>query len=457
MINITITCMLATDAQPQGWRATLIYDNQMDLIQYDCWNEKETEMTSNAKEIKVIYYGLLNFEQVFKKMQDQAVMIRSEFTAAVYDIGKWKAKESLIERIKQVFYLVEKFQLQITTVHIPRKLNSTTDSLSRICRLGDYTLNDGMIQMICRTQNYMLKDKHIRNIIWQTNQQICINGSQRPGDTLPQCVQLQMEQSQTIHPPTNTGIKQRVSENEIKQCRVNNNCTDLALTIVIHQTNEFIHQIPFPWISRQDSGDGIENERQGSKAFSTQCGRLPSRPIADLGEDLIMRYMKMREFTDEGVHLLFKGQRELSIFNNLKIIQHGISKRNNTTQKIQNIWKSNPNDIAEIRLKFPNVNKTDNQTSPRLAPKQANAIEAYEIYETDNEKLSPKLVTFDWIDRLKKFFPKGASAYSIRHSATTELAKLDTQFNLSLSWPELLVNYLAISFALIEDAKIQYC
>ncbi|KAA6336442.1 MAG: hypothetical protein EZS28_052878, partial [Streblomastix strix] len=117
-----------------------------------------------------------------------------------------------------------------------------------------------------------------------------------------------------------------------------------------------------------------------------------------------------------------------------------------------------PNEIAEIRLKFSNVDKTKNQASLRLAPKQANAIETYEVYETDNEELSPKLAIYEWIDRLKKQFPKdtdfllqhkgfnkptttkdislqltkllrelkiiGASAYSIRHSATTELAKL---------------------------------
>ncbi|KAA6382989.1 MAG: hypothetical protein EZS28_021484 [Streblomastix strix] len=116
-----------------------------------------------------------------------------------------------------------------------------------------------------------------------------------------------------------------------------------------------------------------------------------------------------------------------------------------------------PNDIAEIRLKFSNINKTKNQTSLRLAPNQANAIETYEVYETDNEKLSPKLAIYEWIVRLKKQFPKGtdfllwhkgfnkpattkdisiqfikllkelkiigASAYSIRHSATIELAK----------------------------------
>ncbi|KAA6355549.1 MAG: hypothetical protein EZS28_048925 [Streblomastix strix] len=65
-------------------------------------------MISDAKEIKVIFYGLLCFEQVFKKMLDQAVLIRSDNTTAVYDIEKWKAKESLIERIKQVFLPSEK-------------------------------------------------------------------------------------------------------------------------------------------------------------------------------------------------------------------------------------------------------------------------------------------------------------------------------------------------------------
>ncbi|KAA6309456.1 MAG: hypothetical protein EZS28_056506, partial [Streblomastix strix] len=102
-----------------------------------------------------IYYRLLRFEQVFKKMQDQAVLVRSDNTTAVYDIGIWKAKESLTERIKQVFYLENRLKLQITTIHITGKFNSTTDSLSRLCRSGDQTLKDGMIQMICKTWNYV--------------------------------------------------------------------------------------------------------------------------------------------------------------------------------------------------------------------------------------------------------------------------------------------------------------
>ncbi|KAA6385250.1 MAG: hypothetical protein EZS28_019220, partial [Streblomastix strix] len=65
----------------------------------------------------------------------------------------------------------------------------------------------------------------------------------------------------------------------------------------------------------QDSGDGIENEGQGSKTSIRQCGRLPSGPVADVGRDLLMRCMKMRGFSEDEVNLLFKGQR----FNTVKI------------------------------------------------------------------------------------------------------------------------------------------
>ncbi|KAA6364903.1 MAG: hypothetical protein EZS28_039570, partial [Streblomastix strix] len=158
------------------------------------------------------------------------------------------------------------------------------------------------------------RDRYIRNTIQQTNQQLCNSRSQRSGDTLPQRIQLQMEQSQTIYPSTNTSVKQSTIENEIGQSTGNSNSTDLAGTIVVHQTKEFIHQIPFPCISRQDSGDGIENERQGSKASTRQCGCLPSGPVADVGKDLLIRCMKMRGFSEDGVNLLFKGQR----FNTVK-------------------------------------------------------------------------------------------------------------------------------------------
>ncbi|KAA6357907.1 MAG: hypothetical protein EZS28_046567 [Streblomastix strix] len=114
-----------------------------------------------------------------------------------------------------------------------------------------------------------------------------------------------MEQCQIIHPPTNTSIKQSFTEDEVILSTGDINRTDLAGTIMVHQTKEFIHQIPFPWISIQDSGDATENERQGSKISTRQCGRLPSGPVAGVGRDLLMRCIKRRGFSEVGVNLLF--------------------------------------------------------------------------------------------------------------------------------------------------------
>ncbi|KAA6368260.1 MAG: putative Transposon Ty3-I Gag-Pol polyprotein, partial [Streblomastix strix] len=489
------TCMLTTDASPQGWGATVIYENQIKLIQHDCWIEKEAKMTSYAKEIKAIYDGLLCFEQVFKKMQNQAVLIRSNNTTAVYDIGKWKAKESLIERIKQVFYLVKILKLQITTIHIPEKLNPTIDSLSRLCKSGDYALRDGIIQMICKTGNYMPQidifatqcNKLINNYVTLDLNDL--------GTHFHNAFNYKWSKVKLyIHYPI--PVLNRILL-KMKQ--------DKAQGTIIAPI----------WpgqLCRQDSGNGTENERQGSKTSTRQCGRLPSGHAADVGRDMITRCMNMRGYFEERVNLRFKGQRFNTVkrdFYSLALLQDWLDieritieemlkkdaevilteviafhtrqnksvasakshkacltimlslkyKENLTSsatsklinkalanatipyRRYQNIWniqilfnhwrqsKQNkylnnyyllvkiasllmsvcffrPNEIAEIRLKFSNVNKVENQASLRLAPKQPNAIEIYEVYETDNESLSPKLAIYEWIDRLKKQFPK---------------------------------------------------
>ncbi|KAA6371477.1 MAG: hypothetical protein EZS28_032994 [Streblomastix strix] len=82
------------------------------------------------------------------------------------------------------------------------------NSPSRLCRSGDYALNDGTICMICKGWNYM-----------------------------PQI--------------------------------------DIFVTL-------------------QNSGDRIENEGQGSKTSTRHYRRLASGPVADVGRDLLMRYMIMR-------------------------------------------------------------------------------------------------------------------------------------------------------------------
>ncbi|KAA6322064.1 MAG: hypothetical protein EZS28_054475, partial [Streblomastix strix] len=102
-------------------------------------------MIRNAKEIKAIYYGLFRFEQVFKKMQDQTVLICLDNTTAVYDISKWKAKESLIERIKQTIELNDRISLETMQI---RRLH--TEGRNDLSDLQDTELHG--------------TGKHIRNI-----------------------------------------------------------------------------------------------------------------------------------------------------------------------------------------------------------------------------------------------------------------------------------------------------
>ncbi|KAA6378698.1 MAG: hypothetical protein EZS28_025773, partial [Streblomastix strix] len=147
---------------------------------------------------------------------------------------------------------------------------------------------------------------------------------QRSGGTLPLRVQLQMEQSQIIYPPTNTSTKQSITENEVGQSSGNSNSTDLAGTIVVHQTMKFILRVLFPWIIRKDSRDWTENERQGSKASTRQCGLHPSGSVGYVVRDLLMICMKMRGFSEEGGNLLFKGQRFKKVkrnFQSLALLQ----------------------------------------------------------------------------------------------------------------------------------------
>ncbi|KAA6371589.1 MAG: hypothetical protein EZS28_032885 [Streblomastix strix] len=53
-------------------------------------------------------------------------------------------------------------------------------------------------------------------------------------------------------------------------------------------------QIVHTYTNTENVGDGTENERHGSKPSTRLCGHLPSGPVADVGRDLLMKYIKLR-------------------------------------------------------------------------------------------------------------------------------------------------------------------
>ncbi|KAA6381363.1 MAG: hypothetical protein EZS28_023111 [Streblomastix strix] len=140
-------------------------------------------------------------------------------------------------------------------------------------------------------------DGHFCSTVQHTNQQLCNSGSQRSGAHFHNAFNRKWSKVKLyIHPPIPVlnSVLQKMKQDKAQ--------------------GKVIAPIWPGQSCKQDSGDRTENERQGSKTSSRQCGRLPSGPVADVGRDLLMRCMKMREFSEDGVNLLFKGQR----FNTVK-------------------------------------------------------------------------------------------------------------------------------------------
>ncbi|KAA6394561.1 MAG: hypothetical protein EZS28_009909 [Streblomastix strix] len=307
--NKTITCMLTTDASPQG-RGSDADTRELDRTYTTRLLERKG--SGNVKQCQRNKSYLLRATPFRASLQEDARSGSLDtFRQHNSSLRYWEMESEGIPDRKNKTGILSGEKTQTTDHNNPHsrktELNNRftleTMQIGRLLTEGRNDLNDLQDMELHAT------DRHIRNTIQQTNQQLCNSGSQRTGDTFPQCVQLQMEQSQIIHPSTYTSIKQSITENEVRQSTGNSNSTDLAGAIVVHQTKEFILQIPFPWISKQDSGDGTENERQGSKTSTRQCWRLPSGPVADVWRDLLMICMKMRGFSEDGVNLLFKGQR----------------------------------------------------------------------------------------------------------------------------------------------------
>jgi ribonuclease HI len=69
------------------------------------------DWTSNAREIMAVYYGIRNFAEVFKETQSRAVLVRSDNATTVYNMSKWRARESLVEYIRRLFYLTKRLKL----------------------------------------------------------------------------------------------------------------------------------------------------------------------------------------------------------------------------------------------------------------------------------------------------------------------------------------------------------
>ncbi|KAA6398396.1 MAG: hypothetical protein EZS28_006080 [Streblomastix strix] len=357
-----------------------------------------------------------------------------------------------------------------------KKLNSTTDSFSRLRRSGVYTLKDEMIQIISKTCNCM---PQIDIFATQYNKLIKIYVTvdlNDRGTHFQNAIKYKWSKVKLyIHHPILVlnwilqKMKYDKAQREFWRC-------DREQNTMIKSFHQATLKPSFWTCCRRR--ERFANEIYEGRRFYTVKRDFYSLALLqdwlDIERITIEEMMKRDAEVTLTEVIAFNTRQNnsvasakshkacltttLSLIYKENLVSSSTSKLINKALANATIPHRRPNEMAEIRLKFSNVSKTENQASLGLSPKQAEVIQAQEVQETINEKLSPKQVIYEWVDRLKKQFPKGtdfllwykgfnkptttkdislqltellrelkivgASAYSIRHSATTELAKL---------------------------------
>ncbi|KAA6404284.1 MAG: hypothetical protein EZS28_000193 [Streblomastix strix] len=132
--------VMVSNASPKGWGVTLELQTGDTLVQHGEWNKEQKKQTSNKKDMEAIFLGLFRYGQVFKELQINAILFKSDSSTAVQDLAKQRAGETLVAVVKKIVKLYQQLKIQTQTQHIPGISNKVTDALSRLSTQGDYSL-----------------------------------------------------------------------------------------------------------------------------------------------------------------------------------------------------------------------------------------------------------------------------------------------------------------------------
>jgi ribonuclease HI len=121
---------LTTDASPWGWGATLDRPNTETTFMWGLWTKSQRTMTSNHKELEAIRLALKDATPWLISGSD--IVVRSDNTAAVFAVQKWRAKQHRLRSLKKMARWMTTAQMRVTARYLPGAQNGAADSLSRM-------------------------------------------------------------------------------------------------------------------------------------------------------------------------------------------------------------------------------------------------------------------------------------------------------------------------------------
>ena len=136
-------CIMETDASTIGWG--VFWEGE---ATDRCWSVEEQELHINEQELLAVFLVLKSF---LKETVIKAVLIKSDSMAVVAHINKFGGTKShrLVTLSKQIFGWCMQREIRVIAQHLPGKVNTTADYLSRYLRDRKYwILNPEIFQGI---------------------------------------------------------------------------------------------------------------------------------------------------------------------------------------------------------------------------------------------------------------------------------------------------------------------
>jgi hypothetical protein len=114
------------------------------------WSQLMATASSNKRELVACHKALMTFSPILKKENCTDILILTDNTTAMYNINHRAAAKTLSVSLKKFLIYADSSSFNLHASHIPGKINSVSDSLSRLAVSGDYSISKQIFQQICK-------------------------------------------------------------------------------------------------------------------------------------------------------------------------------------------------------------------------------------------------------------------------------------------------------------------
>jgi hypothetical protein len=104
------------------------------------WRERVVH-TSNYHETMAVFLVLKHFVAVGKMTGVRIVRLWTDNTTVMFNVNKLRGASTLLHPLKLIARFLNLHRMEMKAVHLPGIDNGTADSLSRLARSGDYSLD----------------------------------------------------------------------------------------------------------------------------------------------------------------------------------------------------------------------------------------------------------------------------------------------------------------------------